>query len=355
MPKCSMWPPTASSAAGITSRRSAIAEAPNTMTSSAPALSTSSIARAKRRTLVRHAPLGDDRGAGRREPLGGDLRASSRSPSARARAATSRPRRPCGCDRARRASAAALHAGQRRIARRFGDRERDDLHGRDHLAGDHRLEGRQRRERDRLVDAIERVDRRPCRRPARRRVCANRLARPVKARSTCTPSPATASAISAAATSSETSPGSSRATTISLMPAASSAATSAGADQRALLEHQAALADGMHRGGADAPPCGGTGPNFMTPPPQALAPAPARSRAVISRHDRDRDLGRRDRADVEPDRRMDAREIGVAQRPAPSAARRGARGFSASRARRYRSNRAPARASAPDRRSSDRG
>ncbi len=57
---------------------------------------------------------------------------------------------------------------------------------------------------------------------------ANRLERPVKARSTWTPGPATARAISAAALSSETSPGSSRATTMSLIPAASSAATSAG-------------------------------------------------------------------------------------------------------------------------------
>ena len=44
MPKCSMRPPAASIAAGITSRRSAIAEAPNTITSSAPSRSTSAIA-----------------------------------------------------------------------------------------------------------------------------------------------------------------------------------------------------------------------------------------------------------------------------------------------------------------------
>ena len=49
MPKCSMRPPIASTAAGITSRRSAMAEAPNTMTSSAPAPSTSSMARASAR------------------------------------------------------------------------------------------------------------------------------------------------------------------------------------------------------------------------------------------------------------------------------------------------------------------
>ena len=44
MPKCSMCPPMLSTAAGITSRVSAIAEAPNTTTISAPALSTSSSA-----------------------------------------------------------------------------------------------------------------------------------------------------------------------------------------------------------------------------------------------------------------------------------------------------------------------
>ena len=47
MPKCSIRPPTASTAAGITSRRSAIAEAPKMITSSAPALSTSSSALAR--------------------------------------------------------------------------------------------------------------------------------------------------------------------------------------------------------------------------------------------------------------------------------------------------------------------
>ncbi len=44
MPKCSMLPPIASTAAGMTSRRSAMADAPNTITSSAPAARTSSMA-----------------------------------------------------------------------------------------------------------------------------------------------------------------------------------------------------------------------------------------------------------------------------------------------------------------------
>ncbi len=72
MPKCSIVPPTASTAAGMTSRRSAMAEAPNTMTSSAPCLEDLVERTSERRGLVRHAPLGDDRGARRRQPLGGD-------------------------------------------------------------------------------------------------------------------------------------------------------------------------------------------------------------------------------------------------------------------------------------------
>ena len=70
MPKCSTWPPIASSADGITSRRSAIAEAPNTMANSAPALSTSSSARASaarscgtRRSATMVAPAGAKRSA----------------------------------------------------------------------------------------------------------------------------------------------------------------------------------------------------------------------------------------------------------------------------------------------------
>ena len=70
MPKCSTWPPIASSAEGITSRRSAMADAPNTMASSAPALSTSSRARASaarscgtRRSATMLAPAGAKRSA----------------------------------------------------------------------------------------------------------------------------------------------------------------------------------------------------------------------------------------------------------------------------------------------------
>ena len=70
MPKCSMAPPISVIAAGITSRRSAIAEAPNTITSSAPSPSNSLIAAASaasscgtRRSAMMAAPAGASRSA----------------------------------------------------------------------------------------------------------------------------------------------------------------------------------------------------------------------------------------------------------------------------------------------------
>ncbi len=110
----------------------------------------------ERGTLMRHAPFGDDAGARGREPLGGDLQRLldhlGREP---------RQQRRHHADLAdaigRNAHQRLLDAGQRRIARGLGDRERNDLHGRDHLAGDDGLVGLQRRERDRLVDAVERI------------------------------------------------------------------------------------------------------------------------------------------------------------------------------------------------------
>ena len=50
-----------------------------------------------------------------------------------------------------------------------GDGERNDLHGGDHLAFDHRLVGRQRRYRDRFIDPVERIDRLLVDQPERRR------------------------------------------------------------------------------------------------------------------------------------------------------------------------------------------
>ena len=70
MPKCSMAPPMPEIAAGITSRRSAIADAPNTITSSAPRPSNSLIAAfsavsscGTRRSAMMVAPAGASRSA----------------------------------------------------------------------------------------------------------------------------------------------------------------------------------------------------------------------------------------------------------------------------------------------------
>ena len=70
MPKCSIAPPISVIAAGITSRRSAIAEAPNTITSSAPRPSNSLIDAASaasscgtRRSAMMVAPAGASRSA----------------------------------------------------------------------------------------------------------------------------------------------------------------------------------------------------------------------------------------------------------------------------------------------------
>ena len=103
---------------------------------------------------------------------------------------------------------------------------------------------------------------------------ANRLARPVKARSTLTPSPATACAMLAAATSSETSPSSSRTTTISFTPALFSASTSAGPIVVPFLS----TSDPCRNVCTVTPPiasAGLAGPNFMPPEPSQLLSAAA--------------------------------------------------------------------------------
>ncbi len=76
MPKCSILPPISVIAAGITSRRSAIAEAPNTITSSAPRPSSSLIDAASaasscgtRRSAMMLAPAGASRSAVTRRVL----------------------------------------------------------------------------------------------------------------------------------------------------------------------------------------------------------------------------------------------------------------------------------------------
>ena len=64
MPKCSIAPPIASIAAGMTSRRSAMADAPNTMTSSAPCLE--HLLDRRRQRGLRHAARGARRRSSRR-------------------------------------------------------------------------------------------------------------------------------------------------------------------------------------------------------------------------------------------------------------------------------------------------
>src|SRR5262245_43640069 len=144
---------------------------------------------------------------------------------------------------------------------------------------------------------------------------ANRLARPVKARSTRTPSPATAAAISAAASSSDTSPGSSRATTISATPAARSAAISAGPTTVPFLSTTPALRIECTAMPPSASPTG-TGPNFIAQAPSSQGvPWRLRARPQSRRdlaHDRNRDLGRRHGGNIQADRRMNAPERFIA-------------------------------------------
>ena len=160
MPKCSISPPTASTAAGITSRRSAMAEAPNTITSSAPALSTSSMARASaacscgtRRSATMVAPAGAMRAAVILRVLSTTFGDKSRQ-QGRHNADLAHLIRRHVDDRL---SLPGL--ADRLVARSGGYGKRYDLHGGDHLAFNHRLERRQRGNRHRLVDAVEPVDR----------------------------------------------------------------------------------------------------------------------------------------------------------------------------------------------------
>ena len=141
------------------------------------------------------------------------------------------------------------------------------------------------------------------------------MARPVKARSTRTPSPATAAAMSAAATSSDTSPGSSRATTISGMPAACNAAISARPITVPFLSTSAA----WRMEWTATPPSAsaiGTAPNFTMPSPALFRGAFSgdwRRRAVISPMIATA-ISAGDTAPIgEPDRGVDAPEVGVGQ------------------------------------------
>ncbi len=114
----------------------------------------------ERGLLVRHTPLGDDLGAGRRQPLlrhlqglldhlGGKARQHGRHNADLANAIRRDPQQRTG----------RLRHRKRRVPLAPVDGERNDLDGRDHLARHHRLESGQGRKRDRLVDAVEPVDR----------------------------------------------------------------------------------------------------------------------------------------------------------------------------------------------------
>ena len=103
-------------------------------------------------------------------------------------------------------------------------------------------------------------------------------------------------------------------------------------DDAALLHHDVARPHRMRGDGADR-----LGDRDRAELHAAAPRGRVRSVATISAEDRDGDLRRRDRADVEADRRMDARELGLGEAGRASGARRAAHASSASRARRYRS------------------
>ena len=180
---------------------------------------------------------------------------------------------------------------------------------------------------------------------------ANRLARPVKARSTLTPSPATACAMLAAATSSETSPVLQPHHDDFLDAGLVERLDLGGADRGALLQHQRSLTQGVDGDAADR--VGRTGGTEFHAACFFFFGGQPQLRGDLG-HDRDRDLGRRHRADRQARSARECARCRHPWRPAPSAARRAWRGSFASRARRYRSSRARRRAAAPDRRSWDR-
>ncbi len=163
MPKCSMLPPTASIAAGITSRRSAMAEAPNTMhklgaffLDLADCLRQRLPGRAARgaRATMR-APAGASRSSVIFERLVDHLRRQPRQQRrhhADLLHLVGRNPQPAGF------AACAVFMADRKMSPATANG--NDLHRRQHLAFDHRIVGRQRRDRDRLVDPVHRIDRR---------------------------------------------------------------------------------------------------------------------------------------------------------------------------------------------------
>ena len=108
--------------------------------------------------VVRHAALGDDAGAGRRQPLRrhaqGLVDHLWRKPRQQRR-----DHADLLDDVGRNPQRDLARDINGRVAQLRFDAERNELYGRDHLAFDHRLEGRERRKGDRFVDTVDAVDR----------------------------------------------------------------------------------------------------------------------------------------------------------------------------------------------------
>ena len=226
----------------------------------------------QRGLIVRHSLLGDDGRTGWRNARGGNLQGLFDDFWSKT-----------GQQRGHHADLAQLvgrdtndrfgfrRRGHRLVARGFRHRKRNDLYGRDHFAFDHRLVGRQRRQRDRLVDAVERVDRIPIDNQN-----SGALGKQIAA--TCE-SPIDAHALARNRRCNvgrrlifrdiarvETRHG-------NFLHARCLERRHFGRpDQRPFLEDEIALADRMHRGPPTASATG-TEPNFMPPPPSAAAPA----------------------------------------------------------------------------------
>ena len=153
MPKRSIRPPMASIAAGTTSRRSVIAEAPK-ITNASP-LAAEPFERARQRVrLVGDALLGDDRSAG-----GGETRLqNAQSPGDDARPETGQHSRgdseAQGAKRRDRNGSPRGQAVARRRQRRARRGERNDLDCRRHVAHGNDAEWRQRRNSNRLVNTV---------------------------------------------------------------------------------------------------------------------------------------------------------------------------------------------------------
>ena len=111
----------------------------------------------QRRLVMRHATLGNDGGAGRRQPLRRDakglLHHFRRQPRQQGRD-DSDPLDDIGRD-PQRATAGRLDRG---VAQSCFNAERNELDRRDHLALDHRLVGGKRGKGDGFIDAVDAVD-----------------------------------------------------------------------------------------------------------------------------------------------------------------------------------------------------